>query len=42
MKHNLDVVAGQDSWEKEETRREVEGYKWFGRLFCWVISMPRW
>ena len=29
-KHNLDV-AGQESWEKEETRIEVEGYKWFGK-----------
>ena len=26
-KHNLDVVAGQESWEKEETRIDVEGYK---------------
>ena len=31
-KHNLDVVAGQESWEKEETRIDVEGYKWFGKL----------
>ena len=30
-KHNLDVVAGQESWEKEETRIAVEGYKWFGK-----------
>ena len=30
-KHNLDVVAGQESWEKEESRIEVEGYKWFGK-----------
>ena len=29
-KHNLDV-AGQESWEKEETRIDVEGYKWFGK-----------
>ena len=28
MKHNLDV-AGQESWKKEKTRIEVEGYKWF-------------
>ena len=27
VKHNLDVVAGQESWEKEETRIDVEGYK---------------
>ena len=31
VKHNLDVVAGQESWEKEESRIEVEGYKWFGK-----------
>ena len=30
-KHNLDVVAGHDSWEKEETRIDVKGYKWFGK-----------
>ena len=28
-KHNLDVVAGHESWQKEETRMDVEGYKWF-------------
>ena len=26
---NLDV-AGQESWEKVETRIDIEGYKWFG------------
>ena len=31
VKHNLDVVAGQESWEKEETRTHIEGYKWFGK-----------
>ena len=31
VKHNLDVVVGQESWEKEETRIHVEGYKWFGK-----------
>ena len=31
VKHNLDVVAGQESWEKEETRIDVEAYKWFGK-----------
>ena len=31
-KHNLDVVAGQESWEIEETRIEVEGYKCLGSL----------
>ena len=30
-KHNSDVVAGQESWEKEETRIDIEGYKWFGK-----------
>ena len=31
VKHNLDVVAGQESWGKKETRIDVEGYKWFGK-----------
>ena len=30
-KPNLDVVAGQESWKKEETRVDVDGYKWFGK-----------
>ena len=30
-KHNLDVVTGQESWEKEETVIDVESYKWFGK-----------
>ena len=30
-KHNLALVAGQESWEKEETRIAIEGYKWFGK-----------
>ena len=30
-KHNLDVVACQESWEKEEARIKVVGYKWFGK-----------
>ena len=25
------TIAGQESWEKEETRIHVEGYKWFGK-----------
>ena len=24
-------IAGQECWEKEETRIDVEGYKWFGK-----------
>ena len=40
-KHNLDVVAGQESWEKEETRIDVEGYKWFGKP-CIKQNSPRW
>ena len=27
----LDVVAGQESWEKEESRIKVEDPKWFGK-----------
>ena len=30
-KNNIDVVAGQESWEREHTRIEVEGYQWFGK-----------
>ena len=26
-KNNIDIVAGQESWEKEDTRISVEGYK---------------
>ena len=40
-KHNLDVVAGQESWGKEETRIDVEGYKWFGKPRIKQNS-PRW
>ena len=28
-KNNIDVVAGQESWEKEDSSVNVEGYKWF-------------
>jgi hypothetical protein len=27
----LDIVAGQESWEKEGTSISVDGYKWFGK-----------
>ena len=30
-KNNIDIVAGQESWEKEDSRINVEGYKWFGK-----------
>ena len=30
-KHNLDVVAGQESWEKEGKIIAVDGYTWFGK-----------
>ena len=26
-KNNVDVVASQESWEREDTRIEVEGYR---------------
>ena len=29
--NNIDIVAGQESWEKEDSRISVEGYKWFGK-----------
>ena len=28
---DIDVVAGQESREREDTRIEVEGYRWFGK-----------
>ena len=31
MKLNLDVVAGQESWEKEGKVINVDGYTWFGK-----------
>ena len=27
----IDIVAGQESWEKEDSRITVDGYKWFGK-----------
>ena len=30
-RNNIDVVAGQESWEKEDSRISVDGYKWFGK-----------
>ena len=30
-KNSIDVAAGQESWEKEDTKIAVEGYKWFGK-----------
>ena len=29
--NNIDVVAGQESWEKEDSWINVDGYKWFGK-----------
>ena len=31
MKNDIDVVAGWESWEKEDSRIQVDGYKWFGK-----------
>ena len=31
VKNNIDVCAGQESWEKEESKISVDGYKWFGK-----------
>ena len=30
-KLGIDVVAGQESWEEEDNKIGVEGYKWFGK-----------
>ena len=29
--NNIDVVGGQQSWEKEDSRINVDRYKWFGK-----------
>ena len=29
--NNINVVAGQESWEKEDSRINVDEYKWFGK-----------
>ena len=29
--NNFDVVAGQESWEKKGSRKNVDGYEWFGK-----------
>ena len=31
VENNIDIVAGQESWEKEDSRIGVGGYKWFGK-----------
>ena len=28
---NIDIVAGQESWEREGENIVVDGYKWFGK-----------
>ena len=27
--NKIEIVAGQESWEKEDSRINVDGYKWF-------------
>ena len=29
--NNIDIVAGQEYWEKEDSRISVDGYNWFGK-----------
>ena len=31
VENNIDIVAGQESWEKEDSKIDVGGYKWFGK-----------
>ena len=31
-KNNVDICAGQESWEKEESKIYVDGYKWLGKV----------
>jgi len=39
--NNIDVVAGQESWEKEDSRINVDGYKWFGNLSLVMFKIVR-
>ena len=29
--NRIDIVAVQESWEKEDSKIDVDGYKWFGK-----------
>ena len=29
--NKINIVAGQESWEKEDSWVNVDGYKWFGK-----------
>ena len=31
LKINIDIGAGQESWEKDDTKLSIGGYKWFGK-----------
>ena len=37
---NIDIVAGQESWEREGKNNVVDGYKWFGKTLKYQ-SNPR-
>ena len=30
--NNIDIVAAQEVWEKDGSKINVDGYKWFGKL----------
>ena len=47
--NSIDIVAVQESWENEDSKIDVDGYKWFGKPRtsqkesgrggrCWVLS----
>ena len=29
--NSINIVAVQESWEKEDSKIDVDGYKWFGK-----------
>ena len=29
--NSIDIVAVQESWEKEDSKIDIDGYKWFGK-----------
>ena len=39
--YKIDIVAGQESWEKKNRRINVDGYKWLGSLVMFRSSQGR-
>ena len=37
VENNRDIVAGQEFWEKEDSKIEANGYKWFKKPLVFKI-----